>query len=88
MATTTSYIAECFWPDLRDGDVERGRDCVRLVAGELSRNGSTVELTGSIVLPQDEVVFYLFRATSAGLVREACERACVPFERIVESVQR
>jgi hypothetical protein len=86
MATST-YIAECFWPDLRDDDVERRGDRLRAAAAELSLNGGNVELTGSIVLPEDEVVFYLFQAPSAELVRLACDRARLRFERVIESVR-
>jgi hypothetical protein len=77
-----SYVAECFWPDLHqdvvDEAAERVRESVAGLAG--------VELTGTILMPDDEVVFFLFDGGSAEAVREACERAQLPYERVVESV--
>ena len=35
---------------------------------------------------KDEVVFYVFDSASGEAVREACELAAIPFERIVASV--
>jgi hypothetical protein len=81
-----TYMAECFWPDVDEGLVEQGAQRVRETAAELTRSGTSVQLTGTILLPGDEVVFYLFDG-SAAAVREACERAEIPFERVVESVR-
>jgi hypothetical protein len=79
-----SYVAECFWPDLRQDVVDEAAERVRESAAALAG----VELTGTILMPEDEVVFFLFDGDSADAVREACERARVPFERVVESVSR
>jgi hypothetical protein len=77
-----SYIAECFWPNLH-------RDAVTEVA-ERIRGSATgpagVHLTGTILLPADEVVFFMFDGDSAEAVRDACVAARVPFERVLESV--
>jgi hypothetical protein len=79
-------MAECFWPDVREAAVQQAAERIRLRAAELRSVGTIVELTGTILVPGDEVVFYLFTG-SAEAVREACERAQIPFERIVESVR-
>jgi hypothetical protein len=79
-------MAECFWPDVREAAVQQAAERIRLSAAELRGAGTVVELTGTILVPGDEVVFYLFTG-SAEAVREACERAQIPFERIVESVR-
>ena len=81
-----SYLAECFWPDLREESVGEVAERIRQSAAELTRAGTGVALTGTILVPGDEVVFYLFDGDSVDVVREACERARVPFERVVESV--
>jgi hypothetical protein len=70
----TTYRAECFWPDVREAAVEQAAERIRLSAAELRSAGTVVELTGTILVPGDEVVFYLFTG-SAEAVREACERA-------------
>jgi hypothetical protein len=85
-ATTANYMAECFWPDVGEEDIERGAERIRDSVVQLSREGKRVTFAGSILVPDDEVVFYLFDGESADAVREVCERAAIAFERIVESV--
>ena len=79
-------MAECFWPDVREEWVEQTAERIRASAAELTRAGTQVELTETIFVPGDEVVFYIFNG-SAKAARAACERARVPFERLVESVR-
>ena len=55
----TSYIVECFWPDVRDDQVERAGGAARS-AQQLSGEGTAVAYTGSILVPEDEIVFFLF----------------------------
>jgi hypothetical protein len=78
-----SYVAECFWPDLRRDAVDEAAERIR---GSLVE-GTGLELTGTILMPEDEVVFFLFEGGSPEVVREACERADVRYERVVESVR-
>jgi hypothetical protein len=84
--TLTAYIVECFWPGVRDEQVRQGAERVRTAAAELTRDGPPISFTGSVIIPRDEVVFYLFEGPSLDAVRTACERAGLPFERIVESL--
>jgi hypothetical protein len=79
-------MAECFWPDVHEEDIEHGAERIRDSASQLSREGKRVDYAGSILVPGDEVVFYLFDSESADDVREVCERAGIAFERVVESV--
>lgn len=78
-------MAECFWPDVQADMVDRAAARIRDRAAEITNGGSGVELTGTILVPGDEVVFYLFNG-SAEAVRETCARAEIPCERVVESV--
>jgi hypothetical protein len=77
-----AFIAECFWPGLQRDAVNELAERIRGTAAERA----DVELTGTLLLPADEVVFFLFDGESAGAVRDACVQARVPFERVVESV--
>lgn len=77
-------MAECFWPDLHQDAVDELAERIRETAAQLAG----VELRGTILLPADEVVFFVFDGDSAEVVRETCERARVPFERVVESRTR
>jgi hypothetical protein len=80
-------MAECFWPDVHKEMVARAAERMRQSTVELVRGGAEVELTGTILLPVDEVVFYLFTGDSAASVGQACQRAKVPFERVVEALE-
>jgi hypothetical protein len=81
-----NYVVECFWPSVRPWQVERGAARIRDTAGQLSSEGRGVVFAGSIFVPGDETVFYLLDGVSAEAVGEACARAAIAFERIVESV--
>src|SRR3954452_2858842 len=72
-----SFVAECFWPDVRAEDVRvlDARIAACLVAG--------VRYVGSILIREDEVVLCQFEGTP-GAVRRVAERALVPFERMLE----
>jgi hypothetical protein len=85
-AGTKGFVAECFWPGVREADIESADARARLSAEALDREGQTVHYLGSLLFPSDEVVFFQFDAVSADAVRRASERAAIPFERIVESV--
>ena len=78
---------ECFWPDVRPEQVDEGCVRARASAVEVSHEGHSVTFEGSILVPRDEVVFYLFEGVSADAVGEACRRAELPIARIVESIR-
>lgn len=75
-----SFVAECFWPGVREEDVhaldERVRGCL----------GDGVVYHGSMLIRQDEVVLCEFEGTAAA-VRSLAERAGVPFERLLETTR-
>ena len=77
-----SFVAECFWPDLRRDAVNELAERIRGTTDGLAG----VRLTGTLVLPADEVVFFMFDGDSADAVRDACVHARVPFERVLEAV--
>jgi hypothetical protein len=77
-----SFLVECFWPDIRHAQIDEAAVRLREAAPE----GDPVAFSGSIFIPCDEVVFYLFEGDSEEAVREACTRATIRFERVVESI--
>jgi hypothetical protein len=87
MTTSTTYLVECFWPDVRPEQVNAGAVRARASAATLSYEGRPVSFEGTILVPCDEVVFYLFEGVSADAVGEACLRAELPFARILESIR-
>ena len=79
-------MAECFWPGV-DGDAVRSLDArAAASAGELTREGLPVRYLGSLLIRTDEVVLCLFEGAEQ-VVREAAERAEVPFERILKAAR-
>jgi hypothetical protein len=82
----TSFVVECFWPDLDPQRVQRADERLAECAAQLRPEGSTAAYVGSIVLTGDDVIFFLFEASSSAEVRRVCERAQLQFERVVGSV--
>jgi hypothetical protein len=85
-AMTRTYVVECYSPAIDRQAVESSARRARAAAAELQCRGRRVEYVGALFVPGDEVVFYLFAASSLGPVREASRRAGVEFERVSESI--
>ncbi|MGH3003213.1 MAG: nickel-binding protein [Gaiellaceae bacterium] len=81
-ASTESFLAECFWPDVGDADLAALERRIAAATAELNEQRRFVRYLGSLLLRDDEVVFCQFEGTAES-VREAAERAQVPFERIL-----
>jgi hypothetical protein len=75
------FIAECFWPDVSEADLEALDRRVEQAAA-----GVDIRYLGSILLREDEVVLCQFDG-AAETVRAVAERARVPFERILHAVR-
>jgi hypothetical protein len=78
---TPSFIAECFWPDVSEADLEALDRRVAQAA-----TGLDVRYLGSILLREDEVVLCQVDGL-ADTVRTVAERAQVPFERILRAAR-
>ena len=81
-----SFVAECFWPGVRESDLHALDARALAHAAALSRAGEDVRYLGSILLREDEVVLCRFQGTAAA-VRRAAVDAEIPFERILASAQ-
>jgi hypothetical protein len=86
MARTRTFVVECYSPAIDRQAVESTARRTRAAAAELKSRGRRIHYVGALLVPGDEVVFYLFAATSLGPVREASQRAGVEFERVLESI--
>lgn len=82
----TTFLVECFWPDLDPQQVRRTDERLAECAAQAEGEGSPVAYLGSIEVTDDDVVFFLFEAASSEVVRRVCELAQVQFERVVGSV--
>jgi hypothetical protein len=81
-----TFVAECFWPGVTEGDLGALDRRATASAEEASRGGEHVRYLGSILMRADEVVLCRFEG-AAGAVRLVAERAAIPFDRIVETLQ-
>ena len=79
----TSFIAECFWPDVSESDLEALERRIREAAETLG-GARSVRYLGTTLVRADEVVLCEFEG-SAEAVRATAELAGVPFERILET---
>ncbi len=82
----STFLVECYAPGIQVVDVAADGGRARAAAEAMRRDGRRIEYVRGLLLPLDEVVFHLFLAQDAGLVREAVMRAAVTCERIVESI--
>jgi hypothetical protein len=87
-ADSDLYLVECFWPDLTEEETDRAAERARLCAEALSREGKRVRFVRSLLVPKDEVVFFLFESPSRETVGEASRRAGIRYERILASRER
>jgi hypothetical protein len=78
------FLIEFYVSREDSGAVERA-ERARLSAEALTREGTPVRYLRSILVPEDETCFFLYEAGSADSVREAAQRATLPFERITEA---
>ena len=72
----TSFVAECYWPDVREEDV---RALDQRIAASLADD---VRYLGSVLIREDEVVLCHFEG-SADAIRRVAKRARVPYERLL-----
>jgi hypothetical protein len=79
----TEYLAECFWPGVREADLSALDERAVASAAAISGDGRSVRYLGSLLMREDEVVLCRFEGSEAA-VRRAAERAAIPFERILE----
>jgi hypothetical protein len=61
---------------------ERAACRARLAAEALTSEGTAVDCLSSILVPEDEICFLLYRAASVEVVRAAASRAALVLDRI------
>jgi hypothetical protein len=66
--------------------VRRGAKRARAAAEELAGEGRLVRFVRSLFVPEDETCFYFYEAATAADVREAAQRAALPFDRVAEAI--
>jgi hypothetical protein len=81
-----NYLVEAYRANVQTEGLSEMGSRMRAAAEELTRAGMPVRFLGSISVPDDEMCFHLYEAASASLVAEACRRASIAYERVVEGV--
>jgi hypothetical protein len=76
-----SFVAECYWPDVREEDLAGLDHRIDEAIVELAA-AHPVRYVGAMLLREDEVVLCRFEG-SAESVRAVAERAAIPYERIL-----
>ena len=84
MKRSATFVAECFWPDVTESDLEQLDRRVTAAANELVEGAPPARYLGSILMREDEVVLCQFEGLEAD-VRLLAERAAIPFARILET---
>jgi hypothetical protein len=73
-----SFVAECYWPDVREEEVRTLEERIAVALAD------DVRYLGSVLIREDEVVLCHFEGTAAA-IRRVAERARVPYERLLET---
>jgi hypothetical protein len=81
-----NFLAETYLP--RPGKARlRSAQRARAAAKKLAERGTPIRFVRSIYVPNDEICFLVFDAISSDAVVDACTRAGLRFERVVEAVE-
>ena len=81
-----SYLVETFLARGAAVEREQREGRARSAAEETTREGTRVHFEGSIHVPEDEICFFRFAATSAHVVERVAQRAGLEPLRIVEAI--
>jgi hypothetical protein len=79
------YLVEVYHSKTRPDEALLAAERARAAAEEIARDRMAVRYVRSHFLHEDETCLYLYEAPSAGEVREACRRAGIAVDRIVEA---
>ena len=82
-----TYLVECFWPGVKQDAVEAADARARARAAALRLDGSSIRFLGSLLVPDDEVVFFQFAAASSEEVVRVSAEAELPFDRLTPSMR-
>lgn len=80
------YLVERYLSGISADDVLAAAGRAKSTATAMTAEGKPVRYLRSTYLPSEESWFCLFEAPDARTVKEANERAEIPFDRIVEAV--
>lgn len=80
------YIVERHLPNFTPDQLEAAAARAKQATAEMTKEGTPIRYHRSFFIPGEDKCFCLFEGPSAESVRQANERAELPFERIVEAL--
>jgi len=81
-----TYLVERYWPGVTSELLLEALNRGRQVMDQMRAEGTSVGDVTTILIPGEEVVFSVYQAPSAAVVRRLNERACIRVSRIVEAI--
>jgi len=79
------YMVERHLPGFTNEQLPAAAGAAKSTTAQMTEEGTPVRYLRSTFVPAEEKCFCLFEGPSAESVKEANERAGLPFERIVEA---
>ena len=76
------FLVERYWPGVDESLLRASLPRLERAAGEVTARGRAIDHVGSLLVPDDQVVFSVIRAESVELVLEVNERAGLPVDRV------
>lgn len=81
-----TFLVECYLPSFDRSKATGAADRARAACAQIREDGWGAEYLGALHVPDDELVYHVFRATQPEAVRRAGTLARLGIERIVESI--
>ena len=82
-----TFLVETYWAESNDVAVRAGVARVTAAARELRADGRSIAFLGSLLVPDDELCFWRFAATSVVEVAEVSRQAGLDVHRIARSIE-
>ena len=81
-----TFVVECYWPGVNEEKLVAFSQRAEAAASDRHGQGREIRFLGSILVPIDETVFWLFEGSEED-IRAVCEQAELPMERVLESLR-
>lgn len=81
-----TYLVERYWPGVTSELLVEALSKGRKVMRQMRAEGTPVDHVTSILIPAEEVVFFMYEGPSAAAILELNERAAMPVSRIVDAL--
>ena len=86
-AEPLTFLVERYWPDIDEPAARRLAASLGEAARRMADEGVVIEHLGSILMPRDQVVFSLIKATDEASARQLTARAEAPADRIAMAIR-